>query len=232
MTQNSKFYEGEQPLNYEQKCPVLLVLDRSGSMSGSPIIELNKALLDFEQEIKKDAITASRLDISVISFGSDVKVERDFGLIDESNMPQLSISGSTKLVDATRKGIEMIKNRKAWYQSTGQNYYRPYIILITDGEPDSDQDVDGLAKEMHDLVHNKHLNFWPIAVNGADMQMLNKIAVPGVEASMPPLKLDGVKFVELFKWLSSSFAKISKSKDGDRLDTTPEKGQNPFQFTV
>lgn len=226
------FYNGEQPLNYEQKCAVCFVIDRSGSMIGNPIDELNKGLQIFEQEIKNDKISSSRLDIAVVSFGSDVTVERDFGLIDEANMPHVAINGSTKLVDGTRKGIEMITNRKNWYRSSGQTYYRPYLVLITDGGPDGGQDVDGLSKEIKDLVNNKHLNFWPIAVEGADMNMLNKIAVPGIGASIPPMKLDGLKFVELFKWLSSSFAKISKSKEGDRIDTTPSPNDNPFQFTV
>jgi hypothetical protein len=40
------FYEGEQPANDEEKCPVVFVIDRSGSMGANidnqiPIVELN-----------------------------------------------------------------------------------------------------------------------------------------------------------------------------------------------
>jgi uncharacterized protein YegL len=106
------------------------------------------------------------------------------------------------------------------------------LVLITDGGPDSDQDINSLVSEIKVLAEGKHLNFWPIAVKGADMNMLNKIAVPGIGASIPPMQLDGIKFVELFKWLSSSFAKISNSKEGEKIDVTPTKENNPFQLTV
>ena len=228
----ANFYDGEQPQNFEQKCPVCFVIDRSGSMSGTPIDNLNDGLKVFEQQISNDTITASRLDISIVSFGSDTKLERDFGLIDEAEMPIIGISGSTRLVDGVRHGIKQINERKAWYKSTGQTYYRPYLILMTDGGPDSDQDVDGLANEIKQLANNKNLNFWPIGVQGADMNMLAKIAVPGVGASLPPMMLDGLNFVELFKFLSASFSKISKSKEGEKVDITPKKENNPFQFTV
>lgn len=228
----ANFYDGEQPQNFEQKCPVCIVVDRSGSMFGEPIDNLNKGLVVFEEQISKDTVTASRLDIAVVSFGSDTKLERDFGLIDEAAMPVIGISGSTKLVDGVRHGIKLISERKVWYKSTGQTYYRPFLILITDGGPDSDQDVDGLANEIKQLTNNKNINFWPIGVQGADMNMLAKIAAPGVGASLPPMKLDGLNFVELFKFLSASFSIISKSKEREKVDITPKKESNPFQFTV
>ena len=38
----------EQARNKDQKCPVVLLLDTSGSMAGMPIEELNKALIQDE----------------------------------------------------------------------------------------------------------------------------------------------------------------------------------------
>jgi uncharacterized protein YegL len=231
--ENVNFYDGEMPTNYEQKCPVMFVIDRSGSMSGSPIAELNKGLREFEIEIKNDPVALSRLDVAIVSFGSDTKVVRDFALIDDAPMPSIAISGSTALVDGTREGLRLLKDRKDWYKSTQQTFYRPYVILITDGGPDGGQDVDGLATEIRQLANAKSLCFWPIGVTGADMNMLTKISVADIPGNLPPLKLDGLKFVELFKWLSSSFTKISNSKDGQGIDVTPESGsKNPFQFNV
>jgi len=233
MENELNFYDREFPANYEQKCPVVVIVDRSGSMAGAAISELNKGLLEFEEEIKNDPVALSRLDVGIVSFGSDTKVEREFALVDEEAMPTIGISGSTKLVDGMREGMRLLRARKDWYKSTQQTYYRPYIILITDGAPDPGQDVDGLASEIRKEASAKGLCFWPIAVTGADMNMLNKIAVPDIPGNLPPLMLSGLKFVELFKWLSSSFTKISNSKDGDGIDLTPEPGsKNPFQFSV
>ena len=231
MKKENNFYEGVNPPNFETKCPVVFVLDRSGSMDCA-IDQLNQGLASFEEEMKQDEIAASKLDVAVISFGSDHTVERDFNLIDDAPMPQLTVNGTTKLVDATRAGIDMIKARKEWYRNSGQTCYRPYLILITDGYPDSDQDVPGLALEIKNLAQNKSLNFWPIAVKGADMDMLARIAADKQEGSLPPMTLEGLEFVKLFTWLSDSFKIISNSKEGKKTDISPTKENNPFQFAV
>ncbi len=216
------FYKGKLPENYEQKCPVVFVLDVSGSMSGDPIIELNKGLAQFQEEIQDDTTARERLDIAVVSFGSDVKVEHDFKLIAEYNMPQLTTRGSTNLVGGMRKGMELIRERKKWYQNTFQTYYRPYLIMITDGYPDECPKKAGLNQELETAVKNKQLNFWPIGVQGANIEMLKEMALPQFEGCMKPLELTGLKFVDLFKWLSASFSKISKSKEGEKTDIRPE----------
>jgi uncharacterized protein YegL len=229
----TNFYNGEMPENYQQKCPVCLVIDRSGSMEGDPIEELNKGLELFEKEIMDDEICSTRLDLSIVSFGSDTSVERDFSLINAiGGMPTIVTSGTTKLADGVRRGLRMLHDRKEWYKSSGQTYYRPYLILITDGCPDEDQDITGLSKELHDLAEGKHLNFWPIAVEGANMQTLDTLSTSSFNGSLPPMKLRGLEFAKLFKFLSSSFAKLSKSKEGERVNIAPNQENNPFQFTV
>ena len=102
-------------------------------------------------------------------------------------------------------------SKKEWYKKTGQTYYRPYIILITDGAPDGDQDVFGLESEIKNGVEGKRFNFWAFGVEGADMEFLQKISHP----SFPPLKLNGVEFIKFFQWLSASMTAVTNSKEGD-----------------
>jgi len=229
---NNDFYNGEDVINYQQKCGVVFVLDVSGSMSGEPINELNKGLLAFEQEIQNDDTASSRLDVAIVSFGSDATVEHDFALMQDYQMPNLGITGSTNLEAGMRKGMEILEARKKWYRDSNQTYYRPYIILVTDGAPDQDPNSTGLSTDIKTSVNNKKFNFWPIGVAGANMDLLNQLACPGVGASLPAMKLDGLKFVELFQWLSASFGKVSNSSDGVGVDITPEEGKNPFMITV
>jgi uncharacterized protein YegL len=231
MAQND-FYNGEEVINYQQKCPVVFVLDVSGSMSGTPINELNKGLKAFEQEIQEDLTASSRLDVAIVSFGSDAKIEHDFALMGEYQMPNLGITGSTNLEAGMRKGMEILEARKKWYRESKQTYYRPYVILVTDGAPDKDPNSTGLTSDIKSAVKSKKFNFWPIGVEGANMELLNQMACPGEGASLPAMKLDGLKFVELFQWLSASFGKVSNSKDGEGIDVTPEEGKNPFMITV
>lgn len=205
------FY-AETPENYQQKCCCALVLDVSGSMTGNPINELNDGLRDFYQDIQNDSTTADRLEVAVIEFGSDVKTLVDPSLVENFAMPVLTTKGTTKLVDGVREGINVVLARKAWYKNTGQPYYRPWIILITDGAPDGDQDVNGLAAEIRNAVNNKEYFFLAIGVQGADMDMLRTISVN------EPAKLQGLKFSEFFKWLSASMTTITSSADGATVD--------------
>ncbi|MEM7369740.1 MAG: VWA domain-containing protein [Bacteroidota bacterium] len=203
-------FQGESPSNYEQKCTCVMVLDVSGSMKGEPIDKLNQGLQDFYQDIQGDLTTSNRLELSIVTFGSKVDCLVEPSLADNITLPTLIADGSTKLVDGVRKGIEVALARKKWYNDTGQPYYRPWVILITDGEPDKNQDVDGLRREIEMGVQGKSFLFFAIGVEQANMEMLNTISTK----TMPPAKLAGLKFSEFFNWLSNSMDIITSSEEG------------------
>jgi len=212
-------FAAESPDNYEQKCLCVLALDVSGSMAGKPIDELNQGLEDFYDEIQEDATTANRLEISIITFHSDVKNELEPALVDNFTMPILTTKGSTKLVDGVREAIAKVEARKQWYKETGQPYYRPWIIAITDGEPDSDQDVEGLTQEIRTAIEGKKFVFLAIGVQGANMDTLKQIS----HSDMPPQLLQGLKFGAFFKWLSASMSTVTSSKPGEQVNLpTPD----------
>ncbi|MDF9800549.1 uncharacterized protein YegL [Catalinimonas alkaloidigena] len=219
-------FSAESPENYEQKCLCVLVLDVSFSMQGNPIDELQKGLEDFYSDILEDSTTANRLEVSIITFGSNISILIEPSLAENFSVPNLTLDGSTKLVDGVREGIAKVEDRKQWYKDTGQPYYRPWVILITDGEPDSDQDVDGLSKEIRVSVENKKFFFFAIGVEGANMDTLKKIS----STQMPPSKLQGLKFSEFFKWLSASMTIVTSSKDGDQVNLpSPEDWMTGFK---
>jgi uncharacterized protein YegL len=128
-------------------------------------------------------------------------------------MPTLKTSGSTKLVDGVRMAISLVEERKAWYKSTGQTYFRPWIMLITDGEPDGDQDISGLSNEIRQKVDNKGFMFYAVGAEGYNHSKLLQICHP----STPPLSLKGLAFNDLFKWLSASISLVSKSAEGQTV---------------
>jgi uncharacterized protein YegL len=226
---NELAFRPELPINFEQKCPVVLVCDVSSSMHGSPIRELNKGLQEFQTQIKNDHIASQRLDCCVISFASGVKIEQNFALIDQFRMPSLHTSGTTQMVSAVFKGIEQVVNHKKWYKDTGQTYYRPFIILLTDGYPDRDQNVEALRQAIQKGYYGRHFLFWAFGVEGADMNLLKSL---GHEGSIIQ-KIKGVEFVKFFRWLSNSMEAFSRSKPDEVPDITPRnEKENPFQITL
>lgn len=229
MARNDFRYEGDLPENFEQKCPLVLVLDVSGSMQGDPLKELNDGLKAFQNDISKDTIASSKLEISIITFGSEIEVVQDFALISDFKMPYLKDEGTTKMVDGMKKAFEIIDERKKWYKKTGQQYYRPYVVLITDGYPDNDQDIDWLKMQINSYYSSKSLNFWGFGVENADMDLLQNI---GHDGSLIQ-KLKGIEFVKFFKWLSASMTSVSNSREGDFINIEPDsEAKNPFQVKI
>ena len=220
-------FSAEAAENYEQKCLCVLVLDVSGSMSGEPIQELNKGLQDFYQEIDKDNTTRQRLEVSLITFSHIVNTVQEPALVENFTMPTLSASGSTAMVTAVNHAIDKVAARKQWYKDTNQAYYRPWIILMTDGEPDSDQDVAGLAQRIKQDVAAKKYAFLPIGVEGAKMSILKQI-----ESGIPAMKLQGTKFSSFFKWLSASMGTVVSAEEGQQVDLSAGAEDWRSAFTI
>ena len=220
-------FSAEAAENYEQKCLCVLVLDVSGSMSGEPIQELNKGLQDFYQEIDKDNTTRQRLEVSLITFSHIVNTVQEPALVENFTMPTLSASGSTAMVTAVNHAIDKVAARKQWYKDTNQAYYRPWIILMTDGEPDSDQDVAGLAQRIKQDVAAKKYAFLPIGVEGAKMSILKQI-----ESGIPAMKLQGTNFSSFFKWLSASMGTVVSAEEGQQVDLSAGADDWMSAFTI
>jgi uncharacterized protein YegL len=207
-------FSAESPENHEQKCCCVLVLDVSSSMEGNPISELNDGLKNFTKDIKTDSTTANRLEVGIITFNDETKAIQTPSLVTNFSMPVLAANGGTKIVNGIKAGIEMVKSRKAWYRETGQPYYRPWVILITDGDPDDLQNMSTVAPDIKSGMDSREFIFFAIGVQGADMKKLNEISHP----TMPAAQLKGLNFSEFFRWLSASMTTVTNSNDGEKVN--------------
>lgn len=194
--------------NPEPRCPCILLLDASGSMSGAPIAALNQGLKIFEEELKSDSLAAKRVDVAIISFGP-VQIETDFIEAMNFTAPELMASGATPMGSAIETALQLLKDRKAQYRANAISHYRPWIFLISDGAP---TDAWSNAAQLIKIgEEKKEFIFFSVGVEGADMDTLGKISVRA------PLKLKGLSFKELFQWLSSSLSSVSASTPGDAV---------------
>jgi uncharacterized protein YegL len=194
--------------NPEPRCPCVLLLDRSGSMAGQPIDELNAGLAGFRQDLLSDGLAAKRVETTVISFGP-VTIDTAFHTAHSFIPPILAAGGDTPMGAAINLAIDALESRKAEYRANGISYYRPWIFLITDGAPTDEWKA--AAARVREGEAAKKFAFFAVGVNQADMGVLRQIS------TREPLSLSGLKFRELFQWLSGSLGSVSQSTPGTEV---------------
>jgi uncharacterized protein YegL len=225
--------EEEFVVNPEPRCACVICVDNSGSMGSlvtrvaralnpdakgeSPIDVLNEELPELVRALERDALAAQRVELSLVRFGGTVEVVQDFAPADQITTPILKAHGGTPMGAAINLIIDMAEERKRKYKDNGISYYRPRLFLITDGAPTDKWEE--AAKRVHEGERDGKFLFFAVGVEGANMTRLAEIAPP----NRPPMKLQGLKFAELFKWISDSLSQVSASSTqvGDEMIALP-----------
>ncbi|MEO0250162.1 MAG: VWA domain-containing protein, partial [candidate division WOR-3 bacterium] len=203
--------------NPEPRCPCVLLLDTSGSMRGAPITALNEGLRTFKHDLVQDELAKKRVEVAVVAFNSEVRLVQDFIIADRFEPPWLSAEGLTYMGTAINYALDLLQARKGQYRANGIAYYRPWVFMITDGEPQGEPDevVELAAQRIRHHEENRQVVFFAVGVEGANMQRLSQIAV------RTPLKLIGLNFREMFLWLSASIQIVSHSKVDEQVALPP-----------
>ena len=203
--------------NPEARCPCVVLVDTSGSMQGDKINALNEGLRAFKKDLARDALASLRVEIAVIGFDNEITVHQDFATVDRFDPPPLVAGGLTHMGSAVLKALEMTEARKALYNANGVKYYRPWIFLVTDGEPQGEPDhvFEEAVRRVHEAENSKRVAFFGVGVEGADMTRLAELSVRA------PVKLTGLNFVEMFVWLSRSTQQVARSKTDEMVALQP-----------
>jgi len=196
------------PTNPEPRCPCVLLLDTSGSMTGAPIAELNAGLKTLKEELSKDELAAARVEVAIVTFGP-VSLTQDFITANQFEPPTLFASGDTPTGAAIHFALDKIEERKKVYRSNGVDYFRPWVFLITDGAPNAGDAWEAAAARVHQAEAGKKVAFFAVGVENANMDILAKIT------PRTALRLKGLNFREMFVWLSTSLTSVSHSKLGE-----------------
>ena len=204
--------------NTSQRLPCVIVLDGSWSMEGNPIAELNLGLKLLEEELKKDDIASQRVQLLIIRFGGEDKVEviSDWQDAMDFSAPTIVASGRSPLGAAVKVALTKIEEQKTRYKTFGTAYNRPWLFILTDGEP-TDENWEQVAEQCSDAERAEKHVFFGIGVAGANMGTLAQFS------TRKPVRLQGLKFRELFMWLSASASSASKGAQGTTVQISPPR---------
>ena len=194
--------------NPAPRCPVMLLLDTSASMSDEPIEELREGLKQFLRETSDDETASMSVELEIITFGDTVDIVAPFAPVNtvNDNPPHLEADGTTPLGEALTLATRELKERRRLYKSKGISSYKPWVILMTDGGPNDDWEDP--AKAMRTLGEQRKLQYIGIGIGPkADFDTLREI----VPAHPGPVKLKGLCFREFFSWLTDSLKSVSAS---------------------
>lgn len=194
----------------EKHIACVLLVDISGSMGGAPIAELNEALAKFGEVLRNDVRASGCADVCVITFNHEVNVVVPFCPASEYTAPVLQADGFTRMNEAIITGLDLLEQRKELYRRCGTPYYRPWMFLLTDGDPTDSTYANDAKQRLNEAITAKKVTFFPMGIgNDARIDILKSYNNDGMV-----LKADASHFAEAFVWLSSSMAITANSRPG------------------
>lgn len=200
----------------QNKVACVLVLDGSLSMTTkiagdfTRLDALNEGTKIFAKELKQDEVASESVDVAVIKV-TDPQPElvKDWTLAENFTPPEITAQGSTPLASALLKAVDMCEQRKEYYFNKGMDYYRPWIIIISDGEPtDSSATWQNAVDTVQTAIKKKKAFTVGVAIDKCPTAKLQQVSCNKV------MELSSHHFKEFFIWLSASLSETSQSSDG------------------
>jgi len=213
-------------------CPVIFLLDTSGSMSGQPIGAVNAAIEGILPELisMNDDNPDIEIEFAIMTFDSGIRwVTGDNGLINPANHAwnDLNASGFTAMGAAFNELNNKLSASNG-FMNKASGSVAPVLFLLSDGEP-SDEYKDGLQK----LQNN---NWYKVAVRVAIGygQSDDSVLAEFTGNSETVLHTNDPKALKnLIKFVAITSSKVASAgnKGGDAQSNTPADQQTANDMT-
>jgi len=187
-----------------RRLPIYLLLDTSGSMSGTPINSVNQGIKTLSDALMTDPRAAETAFVSVITFDSNATVAVPLTSAVTFTAPTLTAQAGTELGKGLKLLEERIKNELVTNSDAAhKGDWKPLIFIMTDGQPTDDN-----WRAAADSLKSKKYNIIGCAAGEqADEQILKEITDTVVKLS----DTDSKTMQAFFKWVTESAKTMSAS---------------------
>ena len=217
----------------DNRLAVCLCLDTSGSMAHDDAIDqLNKGVEAFMEYIKDHEKTANSVELGIVTFDSEVKVVREFALVEDTVFTKLTAQNGTALAHGVEKALDMLEARKLEYKQHGRAYYQPMLVIFTDGKPGDKEDIPAAQQRCMNLITSKKLTCIAASV-GNDVDEAKVAEINAVLKGFTPkvIHIKDLRFEEFFEWLGQSSEAYHDSAPGEKV-TLPKPQDDFFDIDV
>jgi uncharacterized protein YegL len=116
--------------------PVYFAIDVSGSMAGQSLGSVERALLDFADELAASPILGDTVRVAIVKFSDHAELVLQLSdLTEVRSIPRLHASGATSLGALFILLERQIPADVRRLRLDGLNVFRPLVLLVTDGNP-------------------------------------------------------------------------------------------------
>ncbi len=199
--------------NPDPRVSCVVLADVSGSMQGAPISALERGFASFTHYLNNDVLASKRVEVAVVTFGSVATVLVPMQEARGLQPTRFTASGRTNMAAGIHLALDIIEDRKAAYKAAGLQYYRPWILLLTDGQANHEGFDEAVAR-LNATEAARGVTIFAVGAGPhVDWQQLSRLSI-----QRGPAPLDGLKYEELFEWLSASLSNVSNSTEFARTD--------------
>ena len=185
------------------------------------IQSMRDGVQSFYDALLEDDVTRYSAEVCVVTFGGNSpKLIMDFDSLDNQvdyrreKISSLEAIGGTPMGEAVNMALDCLERAKKYYKDQGIDYFQPWLVLMTDGEPNGAvTELERAIARTNELANNRKLAIFPIGIGDeADMKCLARFS-----PKRPTLRLKGMNFRDFFEWLSRSVERTSQSMPGSKV---------------
>lgn len=189
--------------------PIAFVIDVSPSMAQAhdpayraPIDDAQDGLACFANDVR--GVTVCVPEVQLITFSDTVSVETGFEPPENLHLPVLKTGGrGTNLGGAIARALDELDARKDYLKQAGHQRKQPWLVCITDAQPNMNT-APGFDARLVGLINQNKLLFLPVCVGGyGTYEVLERLSPAQKPIIVTPSGFNGFSFAEFFRYLST-----------------------------